>query len=112
MALTAIIKLSSSHHVACIVDTTTLAAGYLLKLKRRPGMTQNVLTEVVAMNDLGNVSSSLHDVLETHEVNSHSSLATSIESVLKELGDPFAGLHTSYQQSSIIQAKYQVVVSL
>ena len=112
------LALSSSQHVACVVDTTTLAAGYLLKLKHRPGMTQNALTEVVEMNDavansvLGSVSSSLHDVLETHEVDSHSSLATSIESVLKEHGDPLAGLHTSYRQSSVIQAKYQVVVSL
>ena len=110
--------LSSSQHVACVVDTTTIAAGYLLKLKRRPGMTQNALTEVVEMNDavansvIGSVSSRLHDVLQTHEVDAHSSLATSIESVLKEHGDPLAGLHTSYRQSSIIQAKYHVVVSL
>ena len=100
------------------LDTTATAAGFLLKLKCRPGMTQIALTEVVEMNEaivntvLDGVASDLHDALELHGIQEHTPLFNSIMSVPKHHSDPLSSLSTPYRQSSAINAKYKVVVSL
>ncbi len=106
----------------CTVQLATpspkeVAAGYLLKLRCKPGITQSTLTEVVHMNQavlrsaLVTVSDQLSDALLSSGIQLDSPLAGSIAGVLDSQSDALAGLDTPYHINSLLQSTHPIVVS-
>ena len=69
------------------------------------------MSDTVVNSVLDSTASDLGCVLESHGIEAHSSLATSVRSVLEKHRDPLSNLRTTYRQTSAIQSQYQVVVS-